>query len=99
MYGSVKLLNKWFSKEKKRTIEFCERNLNQFLSEDDVSKYESYFNEEHVLYKEYECQSKCKECREAPYAILNGEFITAQTSSELLEKLKNQHSNSDIRQT
>ncbi|MGG0717290.1 DUF1450 domain-containing protein [Robertmurraya massiliosenegalensis] len=99
MFGSVKLLNKWFSKEKKRTVEFCERNLNQFLTDDDVSMYESFFYEKNVLYKEYECQSKCKECREAPYAVLNGEFITAETSSELLEKLKNHHSNSDIRQT
>jgi uncharacterized protein YuzB (UPF0349 family) len=90
VFGAVKLFNRWFFKENKLIVEFCEKNLDQFLTEDEVPKYESFFNEKNVQYKEYECQSKCKECKMAPYAVVNGEFITAATSSELLEKLKSQ---------
>ncbi|MEH6995231.1 DUF1450 domain-containing protein [Neobacillus drentensis] len=39
-------------------------------------------------YKEYHCQSRCEECKISPYAIVNGEFIAAEDSAQLLEKLK-----------
>lgn len=85
---SVKLLNKLFSKNKKLTVEFCEKNLDRFLTEENFPKYNTFFNEKNVEYKEYECQSRCKECKQAPYAIVNGEFVTAENSEQLLEKLK-----------
>jgi uncharacterized protein YuzB (UPF0349 family) len=84
----VKLLNKLFSKEKQLTVEFCEKNLDRFLTEEDFSNYNTFFNQKNVTYKEYQCQSKCKECRLSPYAIVNGEFVKAENSDQLLEKLK-----------
>lgn len=84
----MKLINKLFSKEKKITVEFCERNLDQFLTEENHSNYSSFLNQKNVVYKEYECQSKCKECKIAPYAMVNGEFVTAENPNALLEKIK-----------
>lgn len=86
---SVKLLNKLFSKEKQVTVEFCEKNLDRFLTEENFPKYNAFFNQKNVTYKEYQCQSKCKECKKSPYAIVNGEFVAAESSDLLLEKLKN----------
>jgi uncharacterized protein YuzB (UPF0349 family) len=86
----VKLIQKLFSKEKKLNVEFCEKNLDRFLTEETFPKYKDFFTEKNVNYKEYECQSKCKECKKAPYAIVNGEFVTADSSDALLEKLKKQ---------
>jgi uncharacterized protein YuzB (UPF0349 family) len=40
-----------------------------------------------VTYKEYECQSRCKECRMSPYAVVNGEYVVAEDSGELLKKM------------
>jgi len=84
----VKRLNQLFSKKKKLTVEFCEKNLDRFLTEENFPKYHSFFNEKNVVYKEYECQSRCKECKKSPYTIVNGEFVAADSSEELLEKLK-----------
>lgn len=84
----MKRLNQLFSKKKKLTVEFCEKNLDRFLTEENFLKYHSFFNEKNVVYKEYECQSRCKECKQSPYAIVNGEFVAADSSEELLEKLK-----------
>lgn len=84
----MKLLGKLFSKEKKLTIEFCEKNLDRFLTEETMSDYNRFLGQKRIQYKEYECQSRCKECKEAPYALVDGEFITAENSKLLLEKLK-----------
>jgi uncharacterized protein YuzB (UPF0349 family) len=89
MFESVKLLNKLFAKEKKLTVEFCEKNLDRFLTEKDMPKYNEFFTHKNVTYKEYECQSRCKECKKSPYALINGEFVAAESSEELLEKLQN----------
>lgn len=45
-------------------------------------------SQKYVGYKEYECQSRCKECKKSPYAIVNGDFVGAHDTRELLEKLK-----------
>lgn len=85
----MKLLTKLFSKEKKVTVEFCEKNLDRFLTEETFPKYNAFFQQKNVQYKEYECQSRCKECKQSPYALVNGEFVSADNSDELLVKLKN----------
>lgn len=85
----MKLLTKLFSKEKKVTVEFCEKNLDRFLTEETFPNYNAFFQQKNVQYKEYECQSRCKECKQSPYAIVNGEFVSADNSDELLAKLKN----------
>lgn len=51
-------------------------------------KYGAFLSQKNIKCKEYECQSWCKECKLSPYAIINGEFITAVTSKELFNQLK-----------
>ncbi|WP_338787212.1 DUF1450 domain-containing protein [Metabacillus sp. FJAT-53654] len=85
----MRTIKKLFSKEKTTKIEFCEKNLNRFLTGETESEYEEAFlSQKNIKCKEYECQSWCKECKLSPYAIVNGEFITAVTSKELLKKIK-----------
>lgn len=84
----MKLINKLFSKQKPVTIEFCQRNLDQFLKEEDYTEYDRFINQKTIHYKEYECQSKCKECGQSPYAMVDGKFISAENSGVLLDKLK-----------
>ncbi|GLB59594.1 YuzB family protein [Cytobacillus sp. NCCP-133] len=86
----MKLINKLFSKQKPVMIEFCQRNLDQFLKEENYSDFNRFLNQKYINYKEYECQSKCKECRQSPYAVVDGKFISAENSDELLAKLKAQ---------
>lgn len=84
----MKLLTKFFSKDKKMKIDFCEKNLDRFVTNDLFSQYQSLLNKRNIIYKEYECQNKCKECKKSPYAIVDGNFIDAESSEELLDKLK-----------
>ncbi|MBT2688795.1 DUF1450 domain-containing protein [Bacillus sp. ISL-47] len=84
----MKLINKLFSKQKPVKVEFCKRNLDEFLKEENFSDYNAFLNQKNIIYKEYECQSKCKECKQSPYAVVDGDFIAAENSGELLVKLK-----------
>ncbi|MCA1055995.1 YuzB family protein [Rossellomorea aquimaris] len=84
----MKFINTLLSKKKKVTVEFCEKNLDRFLQEDDMSHYQQFFEQKNVTYKEYECQSRCKECKKSPYALVNGDFTDAEDSRALLEKMK-----------
>jgi uncharacterized protein YuzB (UPF0349 family) len=84
----MNLLAKLFSKERKLKIDFCEKNLDRFITAEYFPEYEAFFNQKNITYKEYQCQSKCKECKLSPYAIVNGEFIAADDTGMLLEKLK-----------
>ncbi|MDQ0268335.1 DUF1450 domain-containing protein [Cytobacillus purgationiresistens] len=84
----MSLLKKLFSKEKQITIEFCEKNLDRFYSDEDFSVIGPFLQGKGVEYKQYECQSKCKYCKQSPYAIINGEFVQAESPSELLKKMK-----------
>ena len=88
MFEQVKIINRLFSKQKMVTIEMCEKNLERFLNEENFSDYNTFFTQKHIEFKEFECLSMCKECKLSPYALLNGEFIAAKDSVELLEKLK-----------
>lgn len=88
MLSFMNFLTKIFSKNKKIKIDFCEKNLDRFLTDESASHYRSFFSEKHIAYKEYECQSKCKECAKSPYALVDSEFISAENSDQLLEKLK-----------
>lgn len=84
----MSFLAKLFTKDKKLQIDFCEKNLDRFLKEEHFTEYEAFLNQKNVTYKEYQCQSKCEECKLSPYAIVNGEFIDANDVPELLDKLK-----------
>lgn len=87
-FDKVKLINKLFSKKKTSSIEFCQRNLDEFLKEDNLTEFNQFLSQKNIIYKEYECQSKCKECRLSPYAVVDGKLIAAENSDELLIKLK-----------
>ncbi|WP_394239576.1 DUF1450 domain-containing protein [Niallia oryzisoli] len=82
------MLQKIFQKKKKVNIEFCQRNLDQFLDEESTLLFQAFFNEDQVTVKEYTCLSQCELCKENPYAKVNGEILTAQHSKELISKLK-----------
>lgn len=89
--GDVQQMNfitKLLKKEKKLTIDFCEKNLDRFLTEDLQNEYNTFLSKKNIEYKEYHCQSRCEECKISPYAIVNGEFMAARDSSELLKRLK-----------
>ncbi|NKE06626.1 DUF1450 domain-containing protein [Mesobacillus selenatarsenatis] len=83
----MNVIQKLFSKPKKAKVEFCQRNLEQFLQEENYAAYNEFLSHKNIAYKEFECQSKCKECRLSPYAIVNGDFVTAENSDELLKKM------------
>lgn len=84
----MKLLSKFLFKERKIKIDFCEKNLDRFLTDENAANYDSFLSQKNIEYKEYHCQSKCEQCEKSPYAIVNGDFINAENSAELLEKLK-----------
>jgi uncharacterized protein YuzB (UPF0349 family) len=83
----MNVIQKLFSKQKKAKIEFCQRNLEQFLPEENFGAYNEFLSRKNVEHKEFECQSRCKECRLSPYAMVNGDFVTAKDSNELLKKM------------
>jgi uncharacterized protein YuzB (UPF0349 family) len=84
----VKYIKQLFSKRKNVTIEFCEKNLDRFLTKENMAGYHQFLSKKNVTYKEYECQSRCKECKMSPYALVDGEFTAADNSQILLEKMK-----------
>jgi uncharacterized protein YuzB (UPF0349 family) len=84
----MNFITKLFAKETKLKIDFCEKNLNRFLPEELQNEYGAFLGKKNIEFKEYQCQSRCEECKMSPYAIVNGEFIAADDSAQLLEKLK-----------
>lgn len=83
----MNFIAKLFTKENKLKVDFCEKNLDCFLTEDLQIDYKSFLSKRNIEYKEYQCQSRCEECKKSPYAIVNGEFIAAEDSGQLLKKL------------
>ncbi|WLR57456.1 DUF1450 domain-containing protein [Mesobacillus subterraneus] len=83
----MNVIQKLFSKQKKVKIEFCQRNLEQFLQEESYAAYNDFLSRKNVIHNEFECQSRCKECSISPYAMVNGDFVSAENSDELLKKL------------
>jgi uncharacterized protein YuzB (UPF0349 family) len=90
---NLKFITKLFAKETKLKIDFCEKNLDRFLPEELQYEYSAFFGKKNIEYKEYKCQSKCEECKISPYAIVNGEFIAADDSAQLLDRLKHMENN------
>ncbi|WP_078427690.1 DUF1450 domain-containing protein [Alkalihalobacterium alkalinitrilicum] len=77
-----------FLRKPKINIEFCVNNIDQFLTDEHVSKYNELFNQVNVNYKEYECLSKCEQCKKTSYAVINGKLIEADDYGELLKVMK-----------
>lgn len=64
-------------------IEFCVNNLTPDVLEI-KAKLESNLDFD-VL--EYGCLGNCGLCAKSPYALVNGEMVTAETAEELYEKI------------
>lgn len=84
----MNMLKKLLSSKRKVRVEFCQKNLDRFLTEKNFAEYNAFSNQKEIIYREYECQSRCKECKQSPYALVDGQFIEAENSEELLKKLK-----------
>ncbi|WP_084786672.1 DUF1450 domain-containing protein [Bacillus tuaregi] len=84
----ISMLQKIFQRRKKVHIEFCQRNLDQFLDEESMLLFQAFFYDDKVTVKEFTCLSECELCKESPYAKVNGEIITASHSKELINRLK-----------
>ena len=78
----------FFKKKTIPKIEFCTNNLNRFYDDEAFDQLEKFVEENHLKVREMECLSYCDECARSPYALLNNEFIRAETSDELMEKIK-----------
>ncbi|MCC2686253.1 MAG: UDP-N-acetylmuramoylalanine--D-glutamate ligase [Paenibacillaceae bacterium] len=64
-------------------IEFCTSNMHH--GTDEVMRKLAANPDYDVV--EYGCMGNCGECYDMPYALLNGDFITAQTADELYEAI------------
>nr|WP_163103441.1 DUF1450 domain-containing protein [Peribacillus alkalitolerans] len=82
------IIKNLLTRKKKIQIDFCETNLDRYLTKNNFLEFQSFLNQKHVQYNEYACQSRCKECQKSPYAIVDGKILVAESSTELLEKLK-----------
>ena len=78
------LLKKILKKEKKINVEFCQNNIDQFLEEESLRLFQAFINQKHVSMREYTCLSHCELCKEKPYAKVNGDIISAESSKDLL---------------
>lgn len=81
-------ITKMFSKKKKVTIECCQNNLDRFLNEETFLLFQKFLTQPSVEFKEYECLSHCKLCKNSPYAQVDGELIIGESPEELVKKLK-----------
>lgn len=65
-------------------IEFCVNNLTPELIEV-KKKLEANYDYDVI---EYGCLGNCGICAERPYALVNGEMVSADTADELLTKIE-----------
>ncbi|MGG4152945.1 DUF1450 domain-containing protein [Peribacillus muralis] len=81
-------LSKLFTKKGKIQIEFCQNTLDRHLNEQTIAEYGKFLENPRVQYKEYECLSECKLCKEVPYAKVNGQIMHGKDSHDLLNQLQ-----------
>lgn len=82
--------SKIFPSKEKIQIEFCQNNLDRYLTEQTTLAFSQFLNQSPIRYKEYECISHCSTCRTSAYAIVNGQVIEANHMDELLQLLQEQ---------
>ncbi|PLT33950.1 DUF1450 domain-containing protein [Bacillus sp. V5-8f] len=78
---------KLFSKEKKIMVEFCQNNLDRFVTDETFPLFQEFLSQPSIDYKEFECLSHCKLCKQSPYAQVDGQRIIGEKPEDLLEKL------------
>ncbi|WP_198512614.1 DUF1450 domain-containing protein [Bacillus sp. mrc49] len=81
-------LSKMFTKKEKIQIEFCQNNLDRFTNEQTIAEYGKFLANPRIQYKEYECLSECKLCKETSYAKVNGQIMRGKDSHDLLDQLQ-----------
>lgn len=70
----------------KPLVEFCASNVSSYTK----TVIDALENDPDldVDLLEYGCLGHCGECYMQPFALVNGDFVTAKTADELLEKIK-----------
>ncbi|MFY0544761.1 DUF1450 domain-containing protein [Brevibacillus sp. H7] len=70
----------------KPLVEFCASNVSSYTK----PVVEALENDPDldVDVLEYGCLGHCGECYMQPFALVNGDFVTASTAEELIEKIK-----------
>lgn len=64
-------------------IEFCVNNMHHGTDEV-MARLEANMEYDVI---DYGCLGNCGQCFAAPYALVNGEFVTAATADELYDKI------------
>lgn len=64
-------------------IEFCVSNLASWSQK----ALEILERDPNMDIIEYGCLSHCSICFEAPFALVNGDYVSAETAEELVEKI------------
>ncbi|MBM7592017.1 YuzB family protein [Brevibacillus fulvus] len=70
----------------KPLVEFCSSNLSSYTQS--VMERLEQDTELDVDVVEYGCLGHCGECYMAPFALVNGDYVAAETAEELYEKIK-----------
>lgn len=68
-----------------REVKFCENNFSHG-TEEVVNKIKSEIENVDVAVEP--CLGYCSDCAIGPYALVNDEFVQAETTDELFEKIK-----------
>jgi len=70
----------------KPLVEFCASNVSSYTKA--VIDALEHDPELDVDVLEYGCLGHCGECYMEPFALVNGDFVSAETADELLDKIK-----------
>lgn len=70
----------------KPLVEFCSSNVSSYAKTVMIALEKDIELDADVL--EYGCLGHCGECYMEPFALVNGDFVSAPTADELLEKIK-----------
>ncbi|MBO8163389.1 MAG: DUF1450 domain-containing protein [Brevibacillus sp.] len=70
----------------KPLVEFCASNVSSYTKE--VMEWLENDPELDVDVLEYGCLGHCGECYMFPFALVNGDFVQAETPQELFDKIK-----------
>lgn len=79
----------------KPLVEFCVNNLTSDVVEIKKKLETEYIHQVDVL--EYGCLGYCGKCATQPYALINGEVVSGETGSELLEKIREKIDSAEYR--
>ena len=86
------LFQKLLPSKKKIQIAFCQKNLDHHLDQEMTLAlaFSEFLQHPQIEYKEYECLNKCTACQQSPYALINGHCIEAIHMNDLLQRIKSQ---------